>query len=620
MAFVDPYSPEEIQKAAVAEALRQGVNPAEILPMFKQESQFNVNARSPKNAVGPAQLMEKTARGLGVNRDDPYDNIRGGVTYYKQQLERFKNPELARAAYNAGPGAVERHGGIPPYPETQDYVERTRSIAPQAPQSGRPAFVDPDADQPLPNAPGGATGSWGAGATGTISPRTADEEALHQLGRMARMGLSGATGTAGMIADVPARVARVAGFVAPPAEAGLRQTLQNMPLPSEAMQQGLTQLGLPEDVTTAEKVSGFLGSALAGSYLDPASKFLAAKTSIRRLTEKDLAIKQGMAAGMKVTPGQADAGPISRTAEFLAGSPTMKKMTQFANIGQADAIVRAELRLPPETPLTEGILSNLRADIFDTAYRPLQNFGNFTAFKAFRNKLDDIADRYTSANFKTEADNEVRKVIATYKKNPFWDSETIIQDLALVRGQADEAFRQGNTLSGRMRKEVADAIEANIEANLAKSGPSRILADFRAGREQMAKTYDVGDIIDEGSVNLQKLAEKGRKREPLTGNLKMLSDFARAAPNNIGKPTMERPPPLNMPDVLWGLGASNLLTPAYAGVALGRAGTRYGMLTGPYQRAFISPRISQIAKLFSQPEIQRALPSIFQELFRENEQ
>jgi len=614
--LADP-TPEQLQRYAKLEAERQGVDPATIEAMFRQESQFNTNARSPKGAFGPAQLMEKTARGLGVNRDDPYDNIRGGITYYKQQLERFKDPELARAAYNAGPEVVARYGGIPPYPETQDYVERTRPTASQAPQAA-PAMRDVLAGIPEPQT--GATGSWGPGATGIISPRTADEEALHQLGRMARMGLSGATGTAGMIADVPARLARVAGFVAPPAEAGLRQTLQNMPLPSEAMQRGLTQLGLPEDVTTAEKVSGFLGSALAGGYLDPASKLLAAKTPIRRLTEKDLAIKQGMAAGMKVTPGQADAGPISRTAEFLAGSPTMKKMAQFANIGQADAIVRAELRLPPETPLTEGVLSNLRADIFDTAYKPLQNFGNFTAFKAFRNKLDDIADRYTSANFKTEADNEVRKVIDTYKKNPFWDSETIIRDLALVRGQADEAFRQGSTLSGKMRKEVADAIEANIEANLSKNGPSRILADFRAGREQMAKTYDVGDIIDEGSVNLQKLAEKGRKREPLTGNLKMLSDFARAAPGNIGKPSMERPPPLNMPDVLWGLGASNLLTPAYAGVALGRAGTRYGMLTSPYQRALISPRISQTAKLFSQPEVQRALPSIFQGLFRENEQ
>ena len=72
--------------------------------------------------MGLAQLMPETARRLGVNPDDPGQNLEGGARYLSMQYRRFGSWRLALAAYNAGPGAVERHGGVPPYRETRDYV------------------------------------------------------------------------------------------------------------------------------------------------------------------------------------------------------------------------------------------------------------------------------------------------------------------------------------------------------------------------------------------------------------------------------------------------------------------------------------------------------------------
>lgn len=87
-----------------------------------QESGGRATARSPAGAYGPMQLMPETARSLGVNPFDWQQNIHGGLKYMGQQLDKYGDPALALAAYNAGPGAVDKYGGVPPYKETQGYV------------------------------------------------------------------------------------------------------------------------------------------------------------------------------------------------------------------------------------------------------------------------------------------------------------------------------------------------------------------------------------------------------------------------------------------------------------------------------------------------------------------
>jgi soluble lytic murein transglycosylase-like protein len=116
-------APAEISRAIQDASARHFISAPLVEAVAWQESRFNQAAVSPKGARGVMQLMPGTARTLGVDANDARANIEGGVVYLAQMLRRFEGDiPRALAAYNAGPEAVQRYGGVPPYAETQAYV------------------------------------------------------------------------------------------------------------------------------------------------------------------------------------------------------------------------------------------------------------------------------------------------------------------------------------------------------------------------------------------------------------------------------------------------------------------------------------------------------------------
>ena len=132
--FEDNYVGEDAEVIGVEDLIMQtateyGVDPKLVRAIAIAESDMNQDEISPVGAIGVMQLMPETAASLGVNPYDTGENVAGGTRYIRQMLDTFDgNIPLAVAAYNAGPGAVKRYGGIPPYSETQNYVGRVMDL------------------------------------------------------------------------------------------------------------------------------------------------------------------------------------------------------------------------------------------------------------------------------------------------------------------------------------------------------------------------------------------------------------------------------------------------------------------------------------------------------------
>ncbi len=119
------YSKQQISDIISNIAAKHGISDKLVKALVKQESGFNPTVVSKAGATGLMQLMPATAKSLGVtNPKDPVQNVDGGIRYLKSMMEKYNgNLILALAAYNAGPAAVDKYGGVPPYKETQNYVK-----------------------------------------------------------------------------------------------------------------------------------------------------------------------------------------------------------------------------------------------------------------------------------------------------------------------------------------------------------------------------------------------------------------------------------------------------------------------------------------------------------------
>lgn len=417
-----------------------------------------------------------------------------------------------------------------------------------------PSFVDPD--EVVPSAP-----TFREPTAEAPKKRTMTQEALRQLGLTARAGVTGLTGASALLADLPVAAARAMGA--------------NVPLPSQAQQQLMTRLGLPEPETGIENVAQLGATMLAGGRDPLLAPFARAPREVP-LTPKQATAKQAIEEGYKMLPSQLGKtrGPLYAL-ERVAGEPQVRESVRQHNANITMTLARRAIGLPDDAPLIPETLKNLKATIYDTAYAPIDKLGKITTGRIYRQQLDDIERSLAnvSESFPAAARNEIKQLVQGYRVRDF-DAADARLAIANLREQASKAYAGRDAQMGKAAERVARAIEDAIDMNLAATGQRALLTTYREGRKQFARIYDVERALHApDEVSAVKLAAKLSKGAPLTDELKRIAQFGQQFPYLARPPAGTQPQPLGI--------ARRPTAEAM------RAIPRHLLLSGPAQRRLI---------------------------------
>jgi hypothetical protein len=367
--------------------------------------------------------------------------------------------------------------------------------------------------------------------------RSLGQNVMRALGLFGRAGVNTATGLGQILAD-------------PLVGASNMLTGRSDKLPSQAINDVLTNLGLPQPETTGEKV-GMLGtSLLAGGVkggIDPLMRGLTAKmVPIPRVTPKHLeTIKEGAKLGYQVSPAIGERGIVSRSIETMANQPLLQQQMAVRNQKLTDALVSKEIGAPLDAVAINSAINRT----YEVGYAPIEALPRVTTGGIYRRKLAEIAIKHGAGTEASAPHAPVKELVKQYSKTAF-TGPGIMQDIRNLRASATTAFRTGDAQLGKANRDIANALEDAIELNLSAAGRAGegLMQQFRNARQLIAKqtlVLDHGLVEGTGHVDAHKIGAqvaKDRSGKYITGVLRTVGKFANAAKPLTLLPS--KPPPL----------------------------------------------------------------------------
>jgi len=342
-------------------------------------------------------------------------------------------------------------------------------------------------------------------------------------------------------------------------------------------------------------VTGGMLPSIAGAFERKAAR-LGAERAANPV--RDVTLSEALKAGYTVPPSQAKAGLVSRVLEGVSGKYKTNQLAGLRNQEVTDRLVRESLGLPEGTPLTKETIQAVRREAYRAGYEPVKQAGSIATDSEYGKALDSIVGRFKgpSESFPGAGGKDVEELVAGYKVGKF-DSKHAVDAIQDLRDKASQAFRQGDTRMANAYRDLASALEGQVERGLEKSGKSgqETLRGFREARKLMAKSHSVEDALSEGSgsVSATSLAAALKRGAPLSGELKTIAKFGQVFPDVAKIPKSGDANPFTALDVAgeaFGLGAHN---PYVAALPLARIGARYAITSPWYQRTIVSPEARQ---------------------------
>jgi hypothetical protein len=266
-----------------------------------------------------------------------------------------------------------------------------------------------------------------------------------------------------------------------------------------------------------------------GGVFNKAAEFLRGRPPSPQMAQN---VQAGQEAGYVVPPTQVKPSLFNRLLEGTAGKLTTAQNASYANQEVTNKLAKKALGMSNDTPLTFENLDNI-IDKAGQQYTKLRLSGRVVPDQNYTNALDDIVKdaRLAEKDFPKSALRPEVDLIESLKSKSF-DANSAVSQIMTLRKDADNFYKNNNSIMGNANKQAANAIEDAIEAHLAKTGQKDVLQNFRDARQLMAKTYTVKEALNpaSGTIDAAKLAAQLRKERPLTGELEQIAKFSSAFP------------------------------------------------------------------------------------------
>ena len=305
------------------------------------------------------------------------------------------------------------------------------------------------------------------------------------------------------------------------------------------------------------------------------------------LTTRQVAAQRGQQLGYVVDPADPATVAGAGTLTGFGGKIKTRQLARQRNQPITNDLVRQELGIQQGVDITPDVLAAIRSKA-GQAYEAVRGAGNIAADTVYRRDLSRAVSTFKSAakDFQGIAAKRAKKLIneSDLMRRDSFDSGSAIDQIRVLRNEADVAFRAGRSAEGQAWRNLSDALEGAVERDLSRQlGPNnQLVSNYRDARQTIAKTYSVEDALAGTSVSAPKLAAQLNKGKPLSGNLRQIAEFAAEFPEVVKVPTTSVPnfSPLDLVTMGASLAASLPTTAAVGPAGLGTllpliaAGTR----------------------------------------------
>ena len=309
---------------------------------------------------------------------------------------------------------------------------------------------------------------------------------------------------------------------------GAQELLGTISKPFQAIERGADLAGEvsgdPEDVLGATAVK----TALLGA---PSLLGLRTMRQNAKVSPREAALRAGQEKGLVAPPGSVKGSGLL---EGVGGKIKTQQLASSRNQPVTNAIAARSIGLADDTPLSVDVLEAVRRDA-GRSFEAVRQAGRIKTDGKFIEQLSNATSRFRSAarDFPKVAKNEVVDLIDDIKK-PEFDASSGVDVISLLRNRADVAFRNGDAGAGRAFRQAAGAVEDVIDRHLAKTDVDpALLQGYRNARAQIAKTYTIQDALEGSNVSALKLGAALKKGKPLSGDLKVLAEFAQEFPKAV---------------------------------------------------------------------------------------